>query len=181
MRADGSRVEPAGLFDRLTAAVADYVIWGTAATLAAEVVLDIDAAPLGWLYAGYVLSALGYCLAFWAAWGATPGKRLIRAVIVDSETGRRPSLAQFGLRALAYALTLLSLGAGFFLAGADRRRRAWHDRIARTAVVHAPSPPPPPKTRGGEPSASDSSLTGRALPSEPDGERECKPRLGDSH
>ena len=74
-------------------------------------------------------------LGFWAWKGATPAKMLFRLQIVDSRTMGVPSTAQFVIRYLGYFLSTAPLMLGFFWAGWDRQKQAWHDKLARTVVV----------------------------------------------
>ena len=74
-------------------------------------------------------------LGFWAWKGATPAKMLFRLQIVDSRTMGVPSTAQFVIRYLGYFLSTAPLMLGFFWAGWDRQKQAWHDKLACTVVV----------------------------------------------
>lgn len=55
--------------------------------------------------------------------------------IVDARTWRRPSLARGVWRSLAIALTIATLGIGYFAMLWDDERRTLHDRIAGTRVI----------------------------------------------
>jgi uncharacterized RDD family membrane protein YckC len=94
-----------------------------------------------WSYLGtdLVLSALlpvALVVSFWHTMGATPGKLLMDCKVVSLRTGQRPGLLQATVRALAYPLSALPLGLGFFWIGWDKRKQGWHDKIARTTVLH---------------------------------------------
>jgi uncharacterized RDD family membrane protein YckC len=82
-----------------------------------------------------------YHLAFWSLAGWTPGKRLLGIRVIGPD-GRPPGLARSALRFAAYTVSISPLLAGVLAIAFDPRRRAWHDRIARTQVVHDP-----PRTR----------------------------------
>ena len=59
----------------------------------------------------------------------------VKIKIVDASTGNPPTLRQLLVRYLASYLSLLPLGLGFIWADFDRRRQAWHDKLADTVVV----------------------------------------------
>ena len=72
----------------------------------------------------------------WHRYGATPGKITFSAKIVDARSGGRPSLARLALRCLAYIISAAPLFLGFAWIAIDRRKQAWHDKIAGTRVVY---------------------------------------------
>jgi uncharacterized RDD family membrane protein YckC len=74
-------------------------------------------------------------MVFWRTRGATPGKMVIGAVIVDAGTGGAPATWQLVVRYLGYYLSGLVLGLGFFWVGWDARKQGWHDKLAGTVVV----------------------------------------------
>lgn len=83
--------------------------------------------------------ALGlYSLSFWHFLAATPGKLALRMIIVDAKTDAKPNLLQYIARLFGYAIATLPLMLGFFAIDWNERRRGWHDRIARTAVIIRP-------------------------------------------
>lgn len=84
----------------------------------------------------WVLPAVAV-IAFWIARGATPGKMLISARIVDAATGGAPSKGQLIGRYLGYYVSMLPLFLGFFWVAFDERRQGWHDKLAGTVVVRA--------------------------------------------
>ena len=77
-----------------------------------------------------------FVLAFWIACQATPGKLAFHGRIVDAVSGGRPRAWQWFVRYLGYFVSLLPLGLGFVWIGIDPRRQGWHDKLARTVVVH---------------------------------------------
>lgn len=77
-----------------------------------------------------------YFTFFYSFGGATLGKYLIGLRVVRRD-GKPVSAPQAALRVVAYALSALPLYAGFLSMLADDRRRTWHDRLAKTAVVHS--------------------------------------------
>jgi uncharacterized RDD family membrane protein YckC len=72
---------------------------------------------------------------FWRYRGATPGKMVIGAVIVDAETGDLPTVKQSIGRYLGYILSSIPLGLGFLWVIFDDRKQAWHDKLAGTVVI----------------------------------------------
>lgn len=82
-----------------------------------------------------LITSFAYFAFFYSFGGATPGKYTMGLRVVTTD-GRRLRPAQASLRALAYAPSALALYLGFFAVLADDRRRGWHDRIARTAVIY---------------------------------------------
>lgn len=86
------------------------------------------------LLIGYVLPVAAV-LVFWKYKSATPGKMLFSAKIVDARTGGKPSSGQLLIRYFAYVVSTLPLMLGFFWIAFDRRKQAWHDKLAGTVVV----------------------------------------------
>ena len=85
---------------------------------------------------GVFLSILngGYLVAFTTAGGQTIGKMLCGIKVVGADGSQvRPSAAI--VRAMAFLISVVPLGLGFFAQFADRQRRALHDRLAETRVV----------------------------------------------
>jgi uncharacterized RDD family membrane protein YckC len=82
----------------------------------------------------WVLPALAV-LIFWVTRQATPGKMAIGATIVDADTGKHPTTAQFLGRYLAYYVSTILLFLGFIWIGIDARKQGWHDKLAGTVVV----------------------------------------------
>jgi uncharacterized RDD family membrane protein YckC len=88
---------------------------------------------------GFVFEALVPAitvLAFWRLYGATPGKMAVAAKIVDARTGGAPSNAALVARYVGYFLSTLPLFLGFAWIAIDRRKQAWHDKIAGTLVIN---------------------------------------------
>ncbi|MBI2754811.1 MAG: RDD family protein [Betaproteobacteria bacterium] len=73
---------------------------------------------------------------FWKYRGATPGKMAISARIVDATTGEAPSTGKLVVRYVAYLVSMLPLFLGFVWIGIDRRKQAFHDKIAGTVVIY---------------------------------------------
>jgi eukaryotic-like serine/threonine-protein kinase len=67
-------------------------------------------------------------------WKATIGKRKV-GILVINEEGKRLSLAQANKRYWSKILTSMTLYISFFLAGFTKKKRALHDKIAKTIVI----------------------------------------------
>jgi len=88
-------------------------------------------APL--LFGVVPVLAIVFC---WHRYGATPGKITFSARIVDARSGGRPSLGRLAVRCLAYIISAAPLFLGFAWIAIDRRKQAWHDKIAGTLVIY---------------------------------------------
>lgn len=82
----------------------------------------------------YVFPTIAVIL-FWRYRAATPGKMLLRLHIVDARTGGKPNTPQCVLRYFAYLVSSIPFGLGFLWIAFDRRKQAWHDKLAKTIVV----------------------------------------------
>jgi uncharacterized RDD family membrane protein YckC len=80
-----------------------------------------------------VVPALAVIL-FWRFRGATPGKMLISAKIVDARTYGPPSARQLVGRYFAYFVSMVFM-LGFIWVAFDKRKQGWHDKLAGTVVV----------------------------------------------
>lgn len=76
-----------------------------------------------------------FAVLFWKFRGATPGKMLFGARIVDATTLGAPSTGQLIGRYFAYILSILPLMLGFLWIAFDRRKQGFHDKISRTVVI----------------------------------------------
>lgn len=77
-------------------------------------------------------------LAFWIAAQATPGKMMVKGIIVDAETHQPVGFGRLALRYVAYYASIIPLMLGFFWVGWDERKQGFHDKIARTVVIRKP-------------------------------------------
>jgi len=80
--------------------------------------------------------AAAYTIFCWWRYGATPGKIAFSARIVDANSGGRPGIGRFVLRYVAYIISAAPLFLGFAWIAIDRRKQAWHDKIAGTRVIY---------------------------------------------
>lgn len=84
---------------------------------------------------GLLISAV-YFVFFWTLAGVTPGKALAGLRVVTRD-GRHLSLVRSIIRLFGYWVSTLLYGLGYLWIAIDNRREAWHDKIARTAVIYA--------------------------------------------
>jgi uncharacterized RDD family membrane protein YckC len=82
-----------------------------------------------------VLGAVAYTVFCWWRYGATPGKIAFSARIVDARSGGPPTLGRLAIRCLAYIISAAPMFLGFAWIAIDRRKQAWHDKIAGTRVI----------------------------------------------
>ncbi|GEM_PF-1351265 len=75
-------------------------------------------------------------IAFWFYKQATPGKMVLKLIIVDAKTGGKPSLQQYILRYLGYFISFLALGIGYLWIIWDPKKQGWHDKLAGTVVIN---------------------------------------------
>lgn len=72
----------------------------------------------------------------WVKWMGTPGKLLLDCKVVDATSGEPVGWVQALTRYIAYFISLIPLGLGFFWIIWDKRKQGFHDKIAKTVVVH---------------------------------------------
>jgi len=82
-----------------------------------------------------VLPAVAAIL-FWRYRGATPGKMLISARIVDAKTFGPPSTGKLIGRYFAYLVSMIPIFLGFLWIAFDKRKQGWHDKLAGTVVTY---------------------------------------------
>lgn len=75
-------------------------------------------------------------LVFWRFGGATPGKMLISAKIVDAKTLGDPVAWQLLVRFLVLVVSVIPLGIVLIWVAFDRRKQGLHDKLARTVVIY---------------------------------------------
>jgi uncharacterized RDD family membrane protein YckC len=136
-------LEPAGLARRLVALGYDSLLV-TALLFVFLVALFMarDARGGGppdkpWIWVSAVtISALFFC-GFWTHGGQTSGMRAWRIRVVRDDGGP-VGWGSALLRFVAAWASALPLGLGYWWSLFDPRRRCWHDRLSRTAVVLEP-------------------------------------------
>lgn len=84
---------------------------------------------------------LAYFLIMWVNYdGATPGKRLMAIKIVKSDGSKLSYPAAF-LRYIGYFVSAFVFGLGYLWMIWDKKKQAWHDKIAGTVVVKTDEQP----------------------------------------
>ena len=74
-------------------------------------------------------------IVFWRFRGATPGKMLVSARIVDADTHGAPSTGKLIGRYFAYLVSTIPVFLGFLWIAFDKRKQGWHDKLAGTVVI----------------------------------------------
>lgn len=75
---------------------------------------------------------------FWSRLAATPGKMILDIKVVDASTGKNLTVGQSIGRYFAYIPSILALGIGFLWMLFDPKKQTWHDKLAKTIVIHEP-------------------------------------------
>jgi uncharacterized RDD family membrane protein YckC len=88
-----------------------------------------------WVIVGFSAWEFLYYAYFWTASGKTPGMVLLGVQVVGEEGGHAGTRRGL-IRTLAFPLSFILAGFGFFGILLGRDRRALHDVIAGTAVVY---------------------------------------------
>jgi uncharacterized RDD family membrane protein YckC len=144
-----SGVSPySGLVTRVLALVADVLIiqvvaWmvGGVAAVTVSLVHPSEDTQTALIAIGAVAATMwsaGYFVAFWAITGQTPGNRLMEIRVQDAVRGRPLPLGRAILRLAGAVVSALLLFVGYLMILVDSRRRALHDRLVHSVVVHAP-------------------------------------------
>lgn len=78
-------------------------------------------------------------IVFWRRWaGATPGKRILGIEVVNFEDNGALTNKQMIIRYVGYIISTLPFLIGFFMVLFRQDKRALHDLLAGTAVIHTP-------------------------------------------
>ncbi len=79
-------------------------------------------------------------IVFWKRWaGATPGKRMLGIEVVNFEDNGVLTNKQMIIRYIGYIVSTLPFLIGFFMVLFRSDRRALHDLLSGTAVIHSDS------------------------------------------
>lgn len=92
---------------------------------------------LSLVYMCISLSVMAIVVFCWMKVGATPGKLMLHARIVDANTGAPLTLGKCIVRYLGYTLSLIPFGLGFIWVAFDSRKQGWHDKLANSVVVRS--------------------------------------------
>jgi uncharacterized RDD family membrane protein YckC len=79
---------------------------------------------------------ISYQVYFLTHYSATPGKLALRLKVIPAKGGPVSAPLAIG-RFFAQYLSMLTMGIGYIMAGLDTQKRALHDRICETRVIHA--------------------------------------------
>ena len=128
----------AGLVDVTLLAALDAVVVYFTVRLLGLPAADVVQLPLLPLAAFFLLLNGGYFIAFTAVGGQSIGKMALGIKVIGQEEGSVP-VGRATVRTLAYLVSALPLGAGFFAGVFSPDRLALHDRLAHTRVVRPSS------------------------------------------
>lgn len=78
---------------------------------------------------------VAYFVVLWATTGKTVGLWLVGGRVVREEDGGRLGFGRSLVRMVGYVVDLATCFLGFAWAGVDRRKQAWHDKMAGSYVV----------------------------------------------
>jgi uncharacterized RDD family membrane protein YckC len=145
---DNSAATPAPLRLRIFAALYDLLpllgIWFVAGLLALLVTggaLDPYSAAHRIVVQAFVFAlTAAYFVVSWVRGGQTIGMRAWRLRVVDDQGSPLPAMRAL-LRFVIALVSVAALGAGFWWALIDPRRRTWHDMAARSLVLRANAAP----------------------------------------
>ena len=127
----------------IDAAVINVVAWFVGAVFALALsLLSLPKEVLTVLTAVAAFVALlwtfSYFVFFWSGNGQTPGNRLIGITVLDATSLTPLRARRAAFRFVLLPLSALLLFAGFLMILFDGRRRALHDRLARSVVIYVP-------------------------------------------
>ena len=131
-------VEYVGFWVRLAATLVDLL-----GVMFVVVPVTVGLLGGGWAYAqggaafffNWVVPGAAY-VAFWVFKGATPGKMVIKAEVVDAQTRATPDFWQALTRYVGFFVSVTPLLLGVVWIAFDERKQAWHDKMARTVVIY---------------------------------------------
>lgn len=107
-----------------------YAIYGGAYFDSEEMFIGLTDFLIVW-----VVPIVGTAL-FWMKKQATPAKMLFGMKVVHAETGEALSFGHALWRYAAYLASILPCMLGFFWVAFDARKQGWHDKLAKTVVIH---------------------------------------------
>ena len=86
--------------------------------------------------AGFVIWAFAYQWAGYMVFGKTIGKMVLGLRVVNASGHLSLKGRAVSLRVISYPISFVIFGIGLLGVVFNRRRQAWHDRIAKTSVVY---------------------------------------------
>lgn len=139
---DNAEIKYAGFWTRFAASIIDSLWMLPLIVVLGYLYYDSQYIMSDALYLGgvdifiqYILPAF-ITLAFWVYKSATPGKMAVRTKIVDARTLEPASNGQLVIRYFSYYISMLVLFLGFIWVAFDKRKQGWHDKLAKTLVIH---------------------------------------------
>ncbi|MGI8745257.1 MAG: RDD family protein [Bryobacteraceae bacterium] len=139
--APGTGMRYAGFWIRVVAVLLDAIALFlvnsifTFAIFGSVVSTRLDFARLGLSYLISLALGFSYYVFFWSRFGATPGKMALKLKVVTAQGGPI-SVGRAVGRYFAYLLSGFTLGIGYIIAAFDSEKRALHDHICNTRVIH---------------------------------------------
>jgi uncharacterized RDD family membrane protein YckC len=137
-----AQVQYVGFWKRVLAAIIDTVILLVLIIMialpfygVAYFQLSREGKTLGFDVLVQVLMPAVAAILLWRYRGATPGKMLISAKIVDANTFGPPSTGKLVGRYFAYLVSTIGFMLGFLWIAFDARKQGWHDKLAGTVVI----------------------------------------------
>lgn len=125
----------AGFWRRTGATLIDSVLFTViVGLLMGPVILDAELFTVEGLLrttAGFLLTVI-----LWLKFLGTPGKLLLDCQVVDADSFKPMSVKQASLRYVAYLASILPFFLGFLWVAWDKRKQAFHDKIANTVVLY---------------------------------------------
>lgn len=126
----GAAVRAAGFGERLVAYIVDALILGVPLGIISLVL------PQALYFLLSLVAGVGYVVYFWTTSGSTPGKSIMGLKVVSAETGEVVDPGTAVLRYVGYIVSSIPFALGFLWVIWDDNRQGWHDKIAKTVVVH---------------------------------------------
>ncbi len=127
----------AGFWIRLLAFLIDSIALSVASSLIfGDKVASIQDGAYTVSFNGpYILIPIAYTIGFWMWKSATPGKMLLKLKIVQ-ENSEQLDLKTAIIRYFSYIISAIVIFLGYIWIGFDAKKQGWHDKIAKTYVVH---------------------------------------------
>ena len=125
----GAGAQTAGFGERLVAYLIDAVL-----LIVINLVLFFAVGqPLANILGFFI--TIGYYIGFWSSGGATPGKMALGLRVVRQDGGE-VDVSTAAFRYVGYIVSGIALGLGFLWIIWDPNKEGWHDKIAKTRVIH---------------------------------------------
>jgi uncharacterized RDD family membrane protein YckC len=135
-----STYELASFASRLIAYIIDIIILSIISFVILLFIAGLISNTVQLLILDVLLSSIYYWYFWTRRGGQTPGKRLLNIRVIKSD-GSPLSDSDALLRVFGYYIGRITLGLGYIWAAFDAHSQAWHDKMANTYVVVAPTSP----------------------------------------